>query len=71
MSDNISQLTGSTLYFPVAAIFFTSSKLGETLMVITSCFPANKKTPLTFSLSKEFIESKTSLTESYNSVKDE
>lgn len=33
-SDNISQLTGSTLYLCVAAIFFTSSKAGENFILV-------------------------------------
>ena len=55
-SDRISQLTGRTLYSPVAAICFTSSRLGKIFMaseppwVLPLCpgcvyWMANKKRP--------------------------
>ena len=49
ISDNISQLTGSTLYLPDDAIFKTSFKLGEIFIRLP---PKNKKSLTEINLSR-------------------
>ena len=65
-SDKISQLTGSTSYLPEAAICLTSSRLGDSFIVL----PPRKKDSFDGFLSKE-SEKENAPDRIKNSVKDE
>ena len=44
ISDRISQLTGRTLYWPAAAIFLASVRLGRMFMALPPCAPESCRT---------------------------